>query len=513
LADFQNKKLVAAAAVIAPPARQPGMETSGGVIFSAPTSYALPSCDASESGLEHKLLEYQAILDNASLGITFTRRRTFLHCNQRFSEMFGWESNELVGQPANLTYPSQAAYDRWLRMAAPVLRSGRRLDTELQMARRDGSLFWCRMLGRLIDPRDASKGAIFITEDITQRKEAAEAQHQLLLEYQAMLDNASLGVTFTRKRRFLHCNRRFSEMFGWTSEELMDQPTHVLYSSPEAYEELVQTARPILASGRRLDLEVQMKRRDGTLFWCRVLAKSIDSSDPGKGAIYLTEDITERRGAQEALRRAHDELELRVQERTAELARANEMLQAEIKERQLAEERIRYLAHHDALTGLPNRRLLQDRLGQALEMARRQRHLVAVQYVDLDCFKPINDRLGHHVGDLLLQAVAARLRGLLRAVDTVARVGGDEFVIVLPEMHEEDAAAETAQKVLAALSQPYDIDGHRMVVTPSIGVSLYPRDAQSAERLLTAADCAMYYAKGQGRGNWQIFREGMRVPG
>ncbi|MEC4723205.1 diguanylate cyclase [Noviherbaspirillum sp. CPCC 100848] len=490
------------------------METSGGVILSAPTGRALPPCDASEpSELQHRLLEYQAILDNASLGITFTRRRTFLHCNQRFSEMFGWDSNELVGQPANLTYPSPAAYDRWLRMAAPVLSSGRRLDTEVQMARRDGSLFWCRMLGRLIDPDDASKGAIFITEDITERKEAAEAQRQLLLEYQAMLDNASLGVTFTRKRRFLHCNRRFSEMFGWTCEELIDQPTHMLYPSPAAYEELTRLARPILTSGQRLDLEVRMKRRDGTLFWCRVLAKSIDSSDPGKGAIYLTEDITERRSAQEALKRAHDELELRVQERTAELARANALLQAEIQERQLAEERIRYLAHHDALTGLPNRRLLQDRLGQALEMARRHRHLVAVQFIDLDCFKPVNDRLGHHVGDLLLQAVATRLRGLLRAVDTVARVGGDEFVIILPEMHEEGAAEETAQKVLAALSQPYEIDGHQMQVTPSIGVSLYPRDAQSAERLLSAADCAMYYAKGRGKGNWQVFREDMGVPG
>ncbi|HYD59094.1 MAG TPA: diguanylate cyclase [Noviherbaspirillum sp.] len=459
------------------------------------------------------MLEYQAILDNASLGITFTRNRTFLHCNQRFSEMFGWQSNELLGQPTSIVYPSQEAYDALSRMAEPILASGGRLDTELQMMRRDGSTFWCRMLGRAIDPSDHGKGTIFMTEDITERKQADEAQKQLLLEYQAILDNASLGVTFTRKHRFLHCNQRFSEMFGWSSEELRQHSTEILYPSKEAYEELTTRARPILASGQRLELEVQMKRRDGSLFWCRVLAKAIDPGDRAKGTIYLTEDITERRNAQEALLRARDELELRVQERTSELEMANARLQAEIQERKMAEQQIRYLANHDALTGLPNRRLLEDRLEQALEMARRNMHQVAIQFIDLDRFKPINDRLGHRIGDLLLQAVAVRLRSLLRGVDTVSRVGGDEFVLILPEMQSATAACETAQRVLIALARPYSIGGHELQVTPSIGISMYPTDGSDAESLLTAADTAMYYAKQQGRSNFQLYQPSMRSMG
>jgi diguanylate cyclase (GGDEF)-like protein/PAS domain S-box-containing protein len=300
-------------------------------------------------------------------------------------------------------------------------------------------------------------------------------------------------------------------MFGWTSEELIHQSTEILYPSLEAYRELSHLAKTILGSGERLDTEILMRKRDGSLFWCRMLAKAIDPTDHSKGTIFITEDITERKNAQQALMRARDELELRVQERTAELAMANARLEAEIQERKLAEQQIRYLANHDALTGLPNRRLLEDRLEQALELARRNHHMVAIQFIDLDCFKPINDRLGHRVGDLLLQAVALRLRGLLRAVDTVSRVGGDEFVIVLPEMHSESAASDTAQKVLSALSQRYVIEGHDLNVTPSIGVCLFPRDGDCAEALLTAADTAMYYAKGMGRGNWQLFTASMRA--
>jgi diguanylate cyclase (GGDEF)-like protein/PAS domain S-box-containing protein len=455
--------------------------------------------------LRQTLLEYQAIMDNASLGITFTRERMFMHCNERFSEMFGWPNHDLVGQSTDIVYPSREAFEAVSILAQRTLGKGQRLDAELLLKKRNGGLFWCRTLANAIDPADHSKGTIFIVEDITERKKADEARQHLLLEYKAILDNASLGITFTRGRNFLHCNERFAEMFGWTSSDLVGQPTDIVYSSKEAYEELSRIAMPILGSGQRLDTEVLGRRRDGSTFWCRVLGRAIDPSDHDKGTIFIAEDITERKNAQEALLWARDALERRVQERTAELANANVLLQAEIAERRHAEEQIRYLAHHDALTGLPNRRLLEDRLGQAIGMAKRNSAHVAIQFIDLDRFKPINDRLGHRVGDMLLQAVARRLRGLLREADTVSRVGGDEFVIVLPDMNSETAAAETAQKVLQALSQPYVIEGNELGVTPSIGISIYPKDGIDAETLISRADAAMYHAKQMGRGNFQLF--------
>lgn len=336
-----------------------------------------------------------------------------------------------------------------------------------------------------------------------------ELRHRLL-EYQAILDNATLGISFTRKHRFIRCNERFSEMFAWPSGALIGQSTRVVYPSDAVYDDLSAMARPILLDGRRFDTELQLMRRDGSLFWCRLIGRALDPSDRSKGAIYITEDITERKNAQEALLRARDELEQRVEERTRELAKANARLHAEIQERKLAEQQIRYLANHDALTGLPNRRLLEDRLEQAMEMARRNSRQTAVLFIDLDRFKPINDKLGHRVGDLLLQAVAVRLRSLLRGVDTVSRVGGDEFVIVLPEMTSTTAAADAAQRVLTALAQPYSIDGHDLSVTPSIGISMFPGDGQNTEDLLSAADAAMYYAKKVGRANVQLFAADMR---
>ena len=239
---------------------------TGGTIFSASINDSPQS--GSEAELRHRLLEYQAILDNASLGITFTCNRTFLHCNKRFSEMFGWTSNELVGKPIHILFPSPEVFAELIEKAAPVLGNGQRFDIELLMKRRDGSTFWCRMLGRAIDPNDHNKGTIFITEDITERKQAQEASQRLLLEYQAILDNASVGITFTRKRIFLHCSARFSEMFGWANNELVGQSISVIYPSTETYEKLTSAARPMLRTGQRLDPAgalVEVLEHDGRL--------------------------------------------------------------------------------------------------------------------------------------------------------------------------------------------------------------------------------------------------------
>jgi diguanylate cyclase (GGDEF)-like protein/PAS domain S-box-containing protein len=181
----------------------------------------------------------------------------------------------------------------------------------------------------------------------------------------------------------------------------------------------------------------------------------------------------------------------------------------DITEQRRVEEQVRHMAHHDALTQLPNRLLLQDRMGQAIAKAKRNDEVLALLFIDLDRFKVINDSLGHAVGDRLLQEVAARLRGCTRAADTVARMGGDEFVVLLGDLDRPETAQHVAQKVLASLSEPMVLDGHDLQVTPSIGISAYPRDGEDVDTLMRNADSAMYHAKHVGRNNFQFFTQAM----
>jgi diguanylate cyclase (GGDEF)-like protein len=174
---------------------------------------------------------------------------------------------------------------------------------------------------------------------------------------------------------------------------------------------------------------------------------------------------------------------------------AHETLAAELEAARKAIEEFRGLAYHDALTGLPNRTLLQDRLGVAITHARRQATHVAVLFLDLDGFKDVNDSFGHACGDRLLVEVAERLRGSVRAGDTVARLGGDEFVVLLTSVNGADDAARVAFKLLDALRPPFRIDGREMRTSASVGVSVYPADGASPDELVRSADAAMYRHK------------------
>ncbi|MBL8510072.1 MAG: EAL domain-containing protein, partial [Betaproteobacteria bacterium] len=209
------------------------------------------------------------------------------------------------------------------------------------------------------------------------------------------------------------------------------------------------------------------------------------------------------------LSKAHDQLELRVKERTAELAHANEKLHSEIVERQNAENRAQYLALHDALTGLPNRRLFSDRLDNAISLAKRQARKIAVLIIDLDRFKTINDTLGHVIGDEILKRIAHRLKANLRESDTVARLGGDEFVVLLPDTGLVNNVVPVASKLQVALSEVMRINGHELKMTPSIGISLFPDHGGDAEQLLHCADMAMYHVKGHGRDSYRFYDSAM----
>ncbi|CDQ08856.1 Response regulator receiver modulated diguanylate cyclase/phosphodiesterase [Acidithiobacillus ferrivorans] len=235
----------------------------------------------------------------------------------------------------------------------------------------------------------------------------------------------------------------------------------------------------------------------------------------------LEETVQELRTAESGLRTTKAALskeKAALDEHVLQLQRANEhLVVATIKAHELADQiqvardQIDYTAQHDALTGLPNRLLLQDRLGQAIEVARRQERPLAVMFLDLDRFKYVNDSLGHAVGDQLLQSVAQRLKSGLRHSDTISRQGGDEFIVLLPNIEHAEDAALSAGKILAALTPPHRIGEHEFHISVSIGISIYPDDGQDTEILLKSADAAMYYAKENGRNAYKFFEPEMNA--
>jgi diguanylate cyclase (GGDEF)-like protein len=225
--------------------------------------------------------------------------------------------------------------------------------------------------------------------------------------------------------------------------------------------------------------------------------------------LMIKRQYDEQRRNQDELRGARANLERRVQARTADLEVINQTLKQEVLERQNAEQRIQHMAYHDALTGLPNRLLLQDRVAQALMRSERHGVRHAVVFIDLDNFKNINDSLGHHIGDQVLQAIAKRLAPCVRETDTVARIGGDEFFVSLADMQGSMSAGRIARKLLEAISLPIELAGQQVRISASIGVAIYPEHGQDVATLLRNADAAMYSAKKLGRNRCETFEEHM----
>jgi len=455
-----------------------------------------------EDELGRLLAEQQALLNNLVVGICFTVDRKVMRCNRRFEELFGYEAGAMVGLTTRAFYFTEEEYEL-RRQAYDEPDRGETHTREQFLRKADGSGFYSRISGRAVEPGAPEKGYVWLFEDITERKRADEAAQRLVREQNAVLENAMIGIVFLKDGRVVRCNRRFEELFGYEQGELLDETTRALYAREKDFERIEKKYGRIWRGETYLD-ERRMVRKDGAKFWCHLSGRAVAPGDPAQGSVWLFDDVTAERATREALERA-------VTERTVELEAANEQLERQIAERKQAEELARHLADHDALTGLPNRRLLEDRLTQALALSYRNRKQTAVMFIDLDRFKMINDSLGHAVGDLLLQEVARRLVKLMRVGDTICRIGGDEFVIVLPEIKRSSDAANVAQKVIEELSAPVTIDARELHVTPSIGITVFPDDGRDAEALIGNADAAMYHAKEMGRANYQFFTDQMNL--
>ena len=449
--------------------------------------------------------EIQSIMTNATIGIFFTRARTITRYNRCFGSMFGYAAGEVLGRSTRMLYADDAAFDAMGHTAYGVLGQGGSFKTETAMVRRDGTRMWVNMIGYAVNPEELGTGTmIWMIEDRTGQKAAEESLRNALLENQAILDNAVLGIAVVERGRTLHCNRKMEELFGHQGGSIEGLPVRELYPDDAGWIAAREQTRRDFEAGRVHMAEYELVRRDGKRFWARLSGRPFDMADRGGRSVWLIDDVTAQREAADALRRARDELEVRVQERTAEL-------QAEIVERRQAEARVHHMAYHDALTGLPNRALLSDRLDRALLSARRDGMKLALLFIDLDRFKTINDSLGHLAGDHLLKEVAQRLCRVVRASDTVARLGGDEFVVLVPGVRVAEECGHVGDKIIEALAAPIEFEGHSLHISPSIGICLYPDDGADAAGLMRKADAAMYYAKAAGRNNYQFYAEPMNA--
>lgn len=337
--------------------------------------------------------------------------------------------------------------------------TGQGWDLELQLIRADGRPIWARAVGAVETEAGRPVRLVGSFQDITEMHRLRSALEQINRQQAAMLDNDLVGIVRLHNRIVVWKNRAQERIFGYAPDELQGQPIRLLYADDEAYEALGAAAYPVLQTGQHYRTQLQMRRKNGDLIWID-LSGVLLSAEDGE-SLWLMADITPMKQYQQ---------------------------------------QVEHIAFHDALTGLPNRLLLSDRLNQALHMAQRQGYLLAVGYLDLDGFKQVNDQHGHAAGDRLLREVAQRLRRSVRVSDTVARLGGDEFVLVLAPVATRHECLLVLERLLARLKTPITLDAQITArVAGSIGVAFFPDDAQAANRLLTLADAAMFEAKRGGR--------------
>lgn len=314
-------------------------------------------------------------------------------------------------------------------------------------------------------------GLIAILEHLAQRTTvilAAALEHERLRLLSAAMAHAANAIFITDRRGVIQwVNEAFCRLSGYSAEEAIGQTPRLLKSGVQGAEYYQQLWSTILA-GQPFVSDIVDRRKDGSLYTVRQIITPIRREDGEISHFIAThEDISAAVAAREAMER---------------------------------------MAHYDSLTGLPNRSLFYDRLAQALALARRQRERLALLFVDLDRFKPVNDQYGHTVGDALLVEVAKRLSRCVRESDTVARIAGDEFTVILTGIEDPRDAAVVAEKIVARLCEPFLVQDHRLEIGASIGIALYPDDGTDEDSLLARADDAMYAAKHAGRGTYRFAR-------
>ncbi len=426
--------------------------------------------------LQEEEQRYRLLVDSLSdLVIGTDRELNIRFVSPAMREVLGWV-------PAELLRDCGAA--GWARLGLSALRDELAWDWpslvlaprqwELDMLRADGSHVPMELkCSAISDAKGMAQGLLLVCRDVSLRRQL-DKQQRLAAK---VFENSLEGIYITDAQGVIsQVNPAFSEITGYSREEALGRRPNFLTSGQNAGA-FMQAIQPTLMEQGHWQGELFNRRCDGELFPAWVSITSVRNS---RGT--LLGHITSFR---------------------------------DISESKNTEERIRHLAYYDPLTGLPNRSLFMDRLQQEMARAQRLGCCVALLFLDLDGFKAINDSMGHLAGDQLLKMVAERLQGVLRAEDTVARMGGDEFTIILGRLPDQPAAMEAgssiASKILRAFVNGFQLPAGEVFVTPSVGVAFYPQDGLDSTDLLKNADTAMYHAKSSGKNNYQFYAESMNA--
>ncbi|MBZ5666050.1 MAG: EAL domain-containing protein [Acidobacteriia bacterium] len=419
-----------------------------------------------------------AALEAAANAIVITDHEgTIVWSNRAFTTMTGYSAEEVLGKNAGVLKSGEQSESYYAKLWSTIS-SGKVWQGEIVNRRKDGTTYTEEMT---ITPmvRDARNPAnryyIAIKQDITERKQAEEALlfKTALLEAQAETTIDGI-LAVDESNHIVLANKQFGLHFEIPDELLSTRDDlivlkHVMarIEAPDAFIERVK----YLYSHRNEKSRDEFSLKNGKVF-DRYSAPLVDSKSRHRGRIWYFRDITDRK---------------------------------------LAEERAEFLAYYDALTGLPNRTLLEDRLSKALAGARRRKDRVAFLFLDLDRFKNINDSLGHSVGDLVLKEVAERLKRWAREQDTVARLSGDEFLIMVTSVKDITDAAVAAERLMNAVAAKFVVQGHSLSIPCSLGISIFPEHGADGETLIKNAEAAMYSAKDNGRHNFQFFTQDMNA--
>jgi diguanylate cyclase (GGDEF)-like protein/PAS domain S-box-containing protein len=404
----------------------------------------------------------------------------------------GYREEEILGQSFSRFYPREDVERGKPQHGLQLASAEGRFEEEGWRVRKNGSIFWANVVITAIrDKAGELLGFAKITRDSTERRLATERLKASEAQLQTFMNHSpSLMFIKDLEGRYLHVNQRFTRAFGLERKDIIFRTDSEIFS-PELAAQFRANDAKALAARAGIELEETARYGDGLLHTSIVHKfPMLDSNGQVTALGGIATDITERKSLEEALRQKNIQLNTAIQTEMA------------LREHQ---EHLKVIATHDALTGVPNRELLHQRAKHAIAVSRRSSRLLGLLFIDLDRFKDVNDSLGHAAGDAVLREVATRLSGCLREVDTIARHGGDEFVVLLEELQGPEEVEQVTARMQEVLAEPLAVEGREVSVTISIGVALCPRDGEEMSTLIRRADLAMYRAKELGRNTIQFY--------